>query len=409
MAPGILGRFCFGTLLAGALLFAQDAPGLSVAEAVSSDRPTRQWLMLRPADDTPVPVAVGDRSLSAIDPVHGSTVAIPAGETLVAAMASRGGAHFAVAHTAPADGQWRRLTVIVRNAAGEQRYRISGRYDADAPMPTLALSDRGALAVGEPASGRITLYDDRGAVARTVTLVPDAEYDIERLLDLTWSRDGERLAAAWTRQGSAPLGSAALNPSGEPEAALFDADGEMMWRAALPGTSLRALLLSPGGDRLAVATYAVHVEGPLESRTTILDARGEALAELPWMFTHGAFSADGALLVAGDTRGVRCVSTANGESRWSRNIAREEGIAVASDMSDDGEWTAVLTATSVYAEGGFRFTAPRLIVTAADGESELRQDFPDGEFRTPFLRFAPDGRALWLGLSATLQRLEVQP
>lgn len=292
----------------------------------------------------------------------------------------------------------RRLALAVYEGAGTLLYRLERVQHFDDPLPSLRLSGRdGALIISRSSTGQLWFYDRRGTLLREVALFPDLPYDLERIVALEISNNGETVAVLAGKRGASPAGSEAPNPSAEPQLFRFTGDGELRWQQPLDAYTPGALAVSPGGKYLAASGYTVDVAGRITQRSVIYERDGTIILEIPRHFETAHFSADEQFLLLSDKTSAQLIDLPAGAIRWERRIAREAGQICAVRVANAAETAALLSAVSEYRPGGFVFNDPQLEVLDREGNLLQELSFPEAQFREPALLLSPDAATLFIG------------
>lgn len=381
-----------------ALLFGQPGgPGGEnyrfAGEARYAD-PVRFWLIPDGQEDAARVRRVDAGQIRLLDAVS----ALPQPEDLLFPFVSPNGRYWGTASLSGDPAGERRLSITVYEGAGTLRYRMEQVQHEDDPLPLLRLSGRdGALIVSRSSTGQVWFYDQQGALAREVALFPDLAYDLERIVALEISADGNTVAVLAGKRGASPAGSEAPNPSAEPHLFQFTSDGELRWRQPLNEYTPGALAISPGGNYLAATGYTVNVAGRITQRSVIYERDGTMTLEIPRRFEAAHFSADEQFLLLSDKKSAQLIDLPAGALRWERRISRETGQICAVRVANAAETAALLSAVSEYRPGGFVFSDPRLEILDRNGALRQELTFPEAEFREPALLLSPDAATLFIG------------
>ena len=94
-------------------------------------------------------------------------------------------------------------------------------------------------------TGEVWFYNGEGNLLRHNFLFPGSDYDLEKILQISFSADGRQVTMAATRKGMAPVDADVRDPSAHPFLFLFAPDGALRWQKALPGYMLQSMAASP--------------------------------------------------------------------------------------------------------------------------------------------------------------------
>ena len=369
----------------------------------------RGWKMLRnPGRAEPSWLILKADELMLVRGTAEKTIALP--PRFVGWVVSRQGRFFALFNLAAQKKSGGGKTVLqagVYSAEGRLLYRLHRPKAYDEPVPARVLSDRdGTLVLGESATARLFFFGPDGRLLREVTLFPDAEYDLERLLQIDVSADGRRVAVLAGRRGASPLDAGVPNPSGEPHVFLFDADGNLLWQRRLQGGAPQNVALSPDGEFLLASSYSSYSDGRLERSTALLRRDGTVVRTLPVLFRSAAFAPQAGAVLLADRSAARLIRLSSGEALWQVRYSRKAGMVAAAGLSPEADRAFVLTARNAFEKDRFVFKQPVLHVIDRSGSLVQELTFPQEAFLTPSLTVA-SGR-IFLGLIHKLYRIEVQ-
>src|SRR4030042_2519682 len=130
----------------------------------------------------------------------------------------------------------RELTLTIYSDINQESYRIIRKVYYDHSLPAVAISGAdGSMVLGENDSGELWFYDGNGNLLRQVVLFPEAEYDLEKVLDVDISEDGSRVAVVAGKRGGSPAGSNAIDANPGTPLFFFSREGKGIWRQKLPG------------------------------------------------------------------------------------------------------------------------------------------------------------------------------
>ncbi len=306
-----------------------------------------------------------------------------------------------------ADGERILRLKILSTPDLEPQAIVERKQAFDASIPSVIVSEQGGrIILAENASGRISFYDDRGKMEKSIELFPGADYDLERTLQMDVSADGTELVVLASRRGASPRESEAMEPAGEPHIFLFSATGNELWRRPLALDSGYELSVSPGGKVIAAGSYTMTIDGSMTRRTSFFNARGELLSETDFLFDHCRFSDSVDTLILSNKRSVVSVAVASGQTLWRHEVEAREDIIAGLALSPSGGRVVLLVARNTYSDGGFIFSSPRLEMLSNTGSLVERIDFAGQQFFQPGLHVA--NGEIWLGFKNEFIKLAVK-
>jgi hypothetical protein len=273
----------------------------------------------------------------------------------------------------------RKLRIEVYTANGEKLYEIQRNYYYDDSLPLVAISEPdGSLIMGQNTSGEIRFYNPNGFLLRKVRLFDDAEYDLERVLQIDLSKDGTSVAIVAGKRGASPAGSNAPNPSAEPHLFLFYLNGMELLRKPLADFNTSATAISDDGQYIAANSYTVAIEGDITKRTIIFDNSGKEIGEVNLLFKRAGFSPDSKFLILADNNAAKVFNLTTG------------------------------VAKSKFGDGTFMFTNPRLKILNNSGNLLQELEMSGQEFEKPALNLWDDSKKIFIGFRKTYQIYQVK-
>ena len=305
--------------------------------------------------------------------------------------------------------QARTFAFTVYSANRAELYSLTFRHFYDQPFPTVVISDQdGAAVVGHSATGEIRFYDQSGNLVAEKQLFPSAEYDLERILDISLSADGSRVAVAATKRGSAPNGSSALHPSGEPHLFLFTPKGEEIRSIPLPGYQTSGCVISPNGAFVVANSYTVESGGSVVRQDQVFNAEGTIVARLDLLFKYAQFSPDNRSLLLANNSTAKMVDLTTGTIVWRHQISADQGMITAARVANEGKVSLLLVAKNEFRNRAFIFTHPRLMIFNQTGEILQQIELTDQVFHKPALGLTVDGQQISIGFNHSYQIFRVK-
>lgn len=291
-----------------------------------------------------------------------------------------------------------KITMEIYTDSKEKLYELQRDYYYDDSLPFIAISDLdGSLIIGQNATGEIWFYDPNGALIRKIQLFSDAEYDLERILQIDLSKDGTTAAIVAGKRGTSPSDSNAPNPSAEPHLFLFSLKGQELLRKPLPHFNTSAASISDNSQFIAAGSYTVEMNGNIIKRTIIFDSTGEEIGQVDMLFKMARFSSDSKFLILADNDNAKVFDLVFGDILWGYSIPENEGMITAVAISNDGEIAALLVAENEFRESTFIFTNPRLKILDSNGNLLQELAVPDQEFEKPALNLSDDSKKIFIG------------
>jgi len=292
----------------------------------------------------------------------------------------------------------RQLTITVFNSEQQMLYSWQRKQYFDRTLPVVALSDQnGALVLGESDSGELWFYDSQGILKNQVSLFPDAEYNLERVLEMETDKEGSTLAVLASKRGSGLVGSDAKNPDSEPHLMLFDDMGKEIWRIHLPEKSASALNFSPDGKKILVNSFAVDFSGQISKNALLFNETGEQLLETEMLYKFASYSGDASHLIMADNQQIRVFNLIQKKLLWLADIDRDEGMIASAKISDDGKTSAIISGKNEWDGTKFIFRGAKITIFDTLGKTHQKMNFEDKSFRNPALWLSPQGDMLRVG------------
>jgi hypothetical protein len=322
------------------------------------------------------------------------TISIPKGASIVPTASGRfiGVLGLEGSLESPGSVATQRLKVYDQN--GQGLYNIGEPVSFDDTFGQFYLSGvDGRCVVGDPGRGHVRFYDGKGKLTRTVDLFSDDTYDLERNLAAAFSADGSRFALAVMKHAPAPAVDGRPAIRGEPFLIEFDASGKELFRRALPGDAVQAVAVSPRGNTVAVASYALDLA---DARTTLIDSAGQQIGKVDLLFRYSAYSADGTRLLLSENRRLFLVDAGTAKVLWSWSLEPGEEMISAVDLSPSASTAAALLARSKFESGEFVMTGGQLVVLGKDGSVLATRLFPLAMFRKAYLKLTEQEVAVGL-------------
>ena len=301
----------------------------------------------------------------------------------------------------------RELTLTIYSDINQESYRIIRKVYYDHSLPAVAISGAdGSMVLGENDSGELWFYDGNGNLLRQVVLFPEAEYDLEKVLDVDISEDGSRVAVVAGKRGGSPAGSNAIDANAEPHLFLFSRDGQELWRKTLPELNSSEAVISPDGHLIVTNSYTISTDGKLVKRALIFNQNGSILSEVDLLFKQARFSGDSKYLLLADNQELLMLDGVTANLHWSRKIPTQSGMIADLDVTDGGEQVAVLLAVHEWDGSQFVFNQP--VVTVYDNRGEAIQNITlsDEPSSKPAIHFTNQDENLIIGLGSTIFRFQ---
>lgn len=301
------------------------------------------------------------------------------------------------------------LQVDVYTASKEKLYEIQRNQYYDDPFPFIAISDfDGSLIIGQNTIGEIWFYNQNGLLNDKIRLFSDTEYDLERILQIAFSKDGTTAAILAGKRGASPSDSNAPNPSAEPHLFLFSLQGEELLRKPLPDFNAAFMAISDSGQYIAASSFTITLDGNLTKRTTIVDNTGNEISHIGLLCKLAEFSTDSKFLVLADNDTAQVFDLTSGNILWSYGVSKTDGMISAVDISNNGEIVALLIAKSEFKDRTFIFTNPLLKIFNNKGSLLQKMEITNQEFEKPAFNLSDDAKKIFIGFKNAYQIYQVR-
>jgi hypothetical protein len=393
------------TLFLPSGLYCQGLAGGSrkyqLLKSVNVKTPVKIWHFTSNFPEQAVPkIAVQQKQIHWLDGTTPETLPLPSG--YVRSVFSRAGNYLGLLSISKAvkeNPEDRILQLQIFSSTREKLYEIKITKHFDDPLPSVAISDKdGSVVLRQSAVGRLWFYNRNGSLNRDVVLFEDASYDLERVLQMEFTKDGQSLAVLASKRGASPIGSGVPNPSGEPHLILFNLNGEELWRRSLPEFNAGQIAMAPDGQYITVSSYTTDLQGTIKKRTVIFDERGQVITSLDFLFRNADFSPESKYLILAERTVAKVVELPTGKVLWTHNVSRRQGMITEAALSKNGEFGVLLLAKNEFKEGAFIFTNPWVVVLNRSGRVMQQIKIEGQSFYTPALKFSEDNQYLILGL-----------
>lgn len=363
-------------------------------------RPVKSWLFPEQIEKGGLPIiAVQDKQIKWIRNVESKSLDLPDG--YLTTLFSKGGNYFGIIsliESLKTSNRNKILQIEIYTSAGEKLFSLSRNQYYDDSIPAIVISDfNGSMIMGQNSIGKLWFYHQDGELSREVELFSDASFDLERTLHLDLSEDGTSLAVAASKRGASQLGSKAPKPSGEPHLFLFTRSGDEVWRKTLPDFGTSAAAISERGDFLIANSYSVDMRGNIKKTTSLFDNHGARIANFDLLFKYAHFSPDSEFLILAENTKARVVELSTGQTAWSHNISRKQGMITVVRLANKAAVAVLLVAKNEFKNGEFVFTNSRLEVFDRFGALHQEIIVKDETFKIPALRLSPDHQKIIVG------------
>lgn len=363
-------------------------------------KPVKAWFFSpRPEKVGSPSMAIQNKQIKWLHAAKAKALDLPEG--YVSTALSKGGHFFGIirlVESPKTDSRNKVFQLDLLDIAGEKLFSLSRKQYYDDSLPAVVVSNSdGSVIIGQNTSGKLWFYDSHGVLSKEVELFVDASYDLERVLHLDLSADGERLAVVASKRGASPLGSDAPHPSGEPHLFLFTHQGDEVWRKPLPDFNTSSVAISANGVHIIANSYTVDMPGNVKKTASLFDLNGETIARFDLLFKYAHFSPDSEFLLLAENSKALVVQLSTGNLVWSHTLPAKEGMITAGRLADKAEVAVLLVAQNEYREGAFVFTRPKLKVF--DHPGNLHQEIPikDETFEHPALKLSADHQYISIG------------
>ncbi len=306
----------------------------------------------------------------------------------------------------PTKGSNGHLRVQIITNKGRQQCVAFVPFVTEESIPMVTVLGNGRFVVGHSEIGRLDFYAPNGQRTQTVTLFPEAEYDLERVLKIKPSADGQTIAVLASKRGSAPLDSKALKPNGEPYVFLFDAEGKEWWRQPLKVAAGQNLEIAADGSQLIVSGYSTYLTQPLLKKTVLMQNDGKQIKDYPFLFRQACFGNQSKQILLADRNTVRQLDAQNGTLLWQRTIEAQQGTISAIQLDETNQTAVVLVAHNRFQNGGFVFEEPSLLIFDKQGQKVQHMPFTQETFVKPQMQVV-QGK-IFLGFQNNFYQVEVQ-
>ncbi len=305
----------------------------------------------------------------------------------------------------------RELTISVFSVSDLTRelYHINRKLYFDRVIPSLSvIGNNGSVIVGESDTGEIWFYDQSGNLVSQVVLFPDAEYDLEKILDIDINEDGSRIAVVAGKRGGSPAGSDAVNPSAEPYLFCFTGQGMEIWRKALPDFNSNKVAISPDGRLIVANSFTIFVNGRLIKKTLIFNSEGANIFTTDILIKHARFSPDSRYVLLAENNQLQLVDAEQEKLLWRQKISREDGIFIDGAVSGQNGIAAVLIAGISWENDQFVNLNPQVVLFNLKGQSLQRIESTGQKALKPGLCFGKVTEFLLVGLGNSYQIFRIK-
>lgn len=349
-------------------------------------------------------VAVGASEVKLSRGRETRTLALPGG--FLKAIVSRNGRYLGLVSLREAGhrGRNKTLRLDIYTTDGREQYSLERIQYYDDPLPEMAVSDRdGAVVVGRVPTGELWFYDGGGRLLRHNYLFPGSDYDLEKILQVSFSADGSQVTVAATRKGMAPVDADVRDPSAHPFLFAFSPDGALRWQKALPGYMIQSMATSPDGRFIAAAVYSIRTNGELSPRSLIYDRAGNLQTETDLLFKRAAFSPDGRYLLLAENRRARLLDLSEKSVLWDDTVSGKKAMIAAVALAENARRAILLMAQSEFRGNHFIFTRPVLQIKQMSGQTLQEIKIQDQTFTVPALTVSPDAGEILIGFHNSYQ------
>lgn len=305
----------------------------------------------------------------------------------------------------------RELTISVFSISEPSRelYHIKRKVYFDRVLPSFSvIGDNGSVIVGESDTGQIWFYDQSGNLVSQVVLFPDAEYDLEKILDMDVNEDGSRIVVVAGKRGGSPAGSDAVNPSAEPHLFCFTRQGMEIWRKTLPDLNSNRVAISPDGQFIVANSFSIFVNGRLNKKTLIFNSEGAPIFTTDILFKHARFSPDSRYVLLAENNQLQLVDTKQEKLMWKQKISRQDGIFIDGAVSGSNGISAVLIAKISWENDQFISRNPQVVLFNLKGQSLQRIEYTGQKALKPGLGLGGETESLLVGLGNSYQIFQIK-
>lgn len=296
------------------------------------------------------------------------------------------------------------ISVISISDPSRELYHINRKVYFDRVIPSISvIGDNGSVIVGESDIGQLWFYDQNGNLVTQIMLFTDAEYDLEKILDIDVNEDGSRVAVIAGKRGGSPAGSDAVNPNAEPHLFFFTGQGMEIWRKALPDFNSNEVAISPDGQLIVANSFTIFTNGRLIKKTVIFNAEGQHIFTTDLLFKHARFSPDSRYVLLAENNQLQLVDAVQGESLWRQKISRQNGIFIDGAVSGQNGITAVLIAGISWENDQYVSLNPHVVLFNLKGQSLQRIEYTDQKALKPGLCFGGVTESLLVALGNSYQ------
>lgn len=295
----------------------------------------------------------------------------------------------------------RELTLSIFSISNPSRelYHINRKVYFDRVIPSISLNEKnGSVILGESDTGQLWFYDNSGNLITQVTLFPNAEYDLEKILDVDVNEDGSRVAVVAGKRGGSPAGSDAVSPSAEPHLFYFTGDGQEIWRRALPDFNSNEVAISPDGQLIMANSFTIFINSRLIKKTLIFNSQGVNIFTTDILFKHSRFSFDSRYVLLAENNQLQLVDAEQEKLLWKQKISLQDGIFIDGAISNQNRITAVLTAKTYWENDQFITLNPQVILFDLRGQLLQRINYTGQKTLKPALCFQRETESLIVGV-----------
>ncbi len=384
-------------------LYAQTAPEYELKNTERTEIQAGAWFFLgKVGEPDRAVLALQDGRLNQLRAGASHLAGWRSAADILSVVFSRHKQYFAVMRLAAgtANQVTKTLEVTVYTAIGERVFSIHEQQYYDDSYPVLQVSDNlSALVLARNTVGTLRFYDNTGELVRSIKVLPNARYDLERALVMDMTSSGDRLAVITGSRDLVTTARDVSSASYTTEIVIFDEMGEEVRRSRIAGEIPSTVAIDGNGEYLAAASYAVGARGNIRRQSILFDNHGKVTTELNMLPKHMVFSGDSRYLLLAENQQVRLISTAGGKTIWKESIDRSEGFITTTCLANDASVAAILIAKNAYRASGFIFSTSKLFMRNRNGERLQTFDLSGMEFVTPALELSADSQQLSIGFT----------